>query len=140
MMPARCACDSAVQDLDADVRGLRRLERTDALRQRLERFAAHELHDHQQLVAVLMELVYGGDPGMVEPGQRDSLAAEAFQEIGVGDVGVEDLDRDLAVEGLVEPLVNDAHAAAAEPFENSIFTDSCANHGGPSLRVISRPV
>ena len=63
-----------VEHLHAQLRGLRRRQRTEPLRQFVERFAAHELHHHQQLVVVLMQLVEGGDAGMVQTRERHRFA------------------------------------------------------------------
>ena len=74
-----------VEHLHAQVRGLRRRERPEPIRQIVERLPAHELHHHQQLVILLMmELVDRRDARMIEPRQRDGLGAETLQHVRVG--------------------------------------------------------
>ena len=75
-----------------------------------------------------MELVDGGDRGMIELGQHARFRAEAFHHIAVGELGVEDLDRDFAVERFIDGRVDRAHAAAAELFDDTILADRSANH------------
>ena len=101
-----------IEHLDAEVRRLRWRERTEAVRQIVERFAAHEFHHHQQLVVLMMQFVDRGDAGMVQARERHRFAAEALEHLGVAQIGIQDLDRDLAVERLVDRLVDDAHVRA----------------------------
>ena len=130
-----------VEHLHAQMRGLRRRQRAEPIRQLVERLAAHELHHHQQLVILLvMELVDRRDARVVEPRKRDRLAAEALQHVRVGQVGIEHLDRDLAVERLVDRLVDGAHAAATELVDDAVFTDSGADHdckSGKGPKIVS---
>ena len=99
-----------------------------ALDQVLERLAAHELHDHQPLVVALKQLVDRGDAGMVQPRDRHRLGAEPPRHFGIVQLGVEHLDRDFAIEGLVERAIDGTHAAAADAVEHTILADGLANH------------
>ena len=90
---------------------------------RLEQLAqAHAVHElHQQVVEAvgLAEVVHGDDVGVVQPGQRLGFALEALGEAGFGDLlRRQDLQGDDPVELGLAGLVNDAHAAAAEAFED----------------------
>ena len=96
--------------------------------QLLERVATHELHDHQPLAVVLEEFVDGGDAGMAEPGHRDGFGAEAARDLGVVQFGVENLDGDFAVEGLVDGSVHRTHAAASDAVQHTVFADVLPNH------------
>ncbi len=111
-----------------EVRGLRRRERPEPLRQVVERLAAHELHHHQQLVVLMVELVDRRDAGVIESRERDGLAAESLQHVGVGQIGIEDLDRDFAIERLVDRFVDGAHAAATKLVDDAVLADSGADH------------
>ena len=122
-----------VEHLHAQVRGLRRRERPEPIRQIVERLPPHELHHHQQLVVLLMmELVDGRDARVIETRERDRLGAETLQQVRVGQVGIEDLDRDLAVERLVHRLVDGAHTAATQLVENAVLSDGGPDHCGKS--------
>ena len=93
----------------------------------------------------MVKLVDRGDAGMIEPGERDRLAAETLQHVGVGQVGIEDLDRDFAIERLVDRLVDGAHAAATELVDDAVLTDSGADHcwkswKGPKFVSVGVPV
>ena len=66
--------------------------------------------------------------GMIELRQHARFRAEAFHHFAVGELGIEDLDRDFAVEGFVDGPVDRAHAAAAELCNDTILADSSANH------------
>ena len=65
------------------------------------------------------ELIQRHDAGMVQLGQRLGFAGEAFGERRiVADAGREDFQRDDAVQLLLPRLVNRAHAAFADEFED----------------------
>jgi hypothetical protein len=117
-----------IEHLHAEMGGLRRVDRPDPLGQVVQGLAPHVLHDHQQLVLLAMELVDGGDAGMAQASQRHRFGAEAFEHVRVGDIRVQDLDGDLAVEGLVLGQVDGPHAAAADSLENPVLADSSAHH------------
>ncbi len=62
---------------------------------------------------------------MIELGGGARLAVEARAHLlGVfGEVGVHQLDRDLAIEHRIEPAVEHTHAALADAFEDLIAAD-----------------
>ena len=76
--PRLCACASAASACMHSSARLRHRQRAFAGHQRLERLAAHELHDHQPLAIVLEQLVDGGDAGVIEPRDGDGFGAKAF--------------------------------------------------------------
>ena len=128
MMPAACACPMRVEYLSQQVRGAFGFDRPVSLHELIERFAGHELHHHQQVFVGPMKLVDGGNRRMIELRQHARFRAEAFHHIAVGELGIEDLDRDFAVEGFVDGPVDRAHAAAAELCDDTILADGSANH------------
>ncbi len=114
--------------LHAEVGGALGRERAEALDHVLERLAADELHHHQPLAVVLEQLVDGGDAGMVEARDGDGFGAEPARHFGIVQLGVEDLDRDFAVEGLVEGPEYGAHAAPADAIDHAVFADVLPDH------------
>ena len=66
---------------------------------------------------------------MIQTRERHRFGAEPLQDVAVAEVGVQDLDRDFAIERLVHRLVDGAHAAAAEALDDPVFADCFANHG-----------
>ena len=70
-----------VEDLHRKVGGLRRRERTQALRELVHGLAAHELHHHQQIVVVPVELVERRDARVIEARERDGLGAEPLEDV-----------------------------------------------------------
>ena len=111
--PRLCACASAASAcMQSSAASVRRAAL--ARDERLERLAAHELHDHQPLAVVLEQLVDRGDAGMIEARDGDRLGAETPGDRGIVQLGVEDLDRDFAMKRLVDRAVHRAHAATAD--------------------------
>ena len=73
--------------------------------------------------------------GWFSDGSGAGLAAEALESLGIlGRIVGKKLQRDEAAEQRVFGFVNDAHAAAAEEFEDAVVGDSLADHGrsGPA--------
>ncbi len=66
------------------------------------------------MAVALAELIEGHDRRMVEAGRRLGLAQDA-----IGARGLDLLDRDLALEALVEGLVDRAHPAGADSLSDS---------------------
>ena len=87
----------------------------EALEEGGEGGAVDELHDDEVDIALAVEVVHTHDVGVAESGHGARLAAEAADEGGVdGEVAVEDLEGDGAVEAGVTGLVDGGHAAAAD--------------------------
>ena len=113
-------------------------ERTEALDHVLERLAADELHHHQPLPVVLEQLEDGGDAGMIEARDGDGFGAEAPGDFRIVQLGVEDLDRDIAVEGVVEGAKDRAHAAPPHPIKHAVLADVLPDHPC-SLGILNSP-
>ena len=113
--PARCAAGEGVGHLCADVHHLARVEDDPPVELVAQRGAPHQLHD-DRLGAVLVGGVVDGDDGrVVQAGRGDGLGPEPGDEgVVAGQVGVEDLDRDVAPEHLVRGLPDLGHAAAGD--------------------------
>ena len=58
---------------------------------------------------------------MIQLGKRDRFAPEPLDGLGVHQVGIEDLDRDLTIERLVDRLVDGPHTAPAERLDDVVF-------------------
>ena len=85
------------------------------LEDRAERLALDELHDDEERLVVLVEVVDAHDARVVEGRDGGRLALEAAPELGVAGVGVaQDLDRHRDLEAGMEAPVDDAHRAATE--------------------------
>ena len=98
-----------------------RLARRDAsgLQQLPQVHAVHEFHQEEKKAVGLAEFVQRDDAGMIQLRQRLGFAGEAFGERGViADAGRKNLERDDAVQFLLPRLVNRAHAALADEFED----------------------
>ena len=117
-----------VEHLHREVRGLRRRERAEPLGQFVHGLATHELHHHQQIVIVPIELVERRYTGMIEPREGDGFGAKPLEDVGVAKIGVEDLDRDFAVERLVDRLVHGPHTAPPEAFDDAVLADCFTDH------------
>ena len=121
------------QRLHAEVRGLRSCgERAFARHERLERLAAHELHDHEPLAFVLEQLVDGGDARMIQTCNGDGFRAKPASDRWIVQLGVEDLDGDVAMKGLVDRTVHRAHAATADAIRYSVLADVLSDHASVS--------
>jgi hypothetical protein len=105
-----------------------------------QRLPFEELHDGVRGGAVPPEVVDGKDVRMRELGDRARLALEACERLGVvGQLGGEDLDRDVAIEFRVARLVDLAHAAGPERGEDFVRAEARAvrqNHQAISLFII----
>jgi hypothetical protein len=95
----------------------------------MQRTAGDELHHHEDFVVGGFDVVDGRDVGMVERGGRLRFLNEALLVIGVANVGgVEEFERDRALESGVNRFVDDAHAAFAELLDNSVVRDRATDH------------
>ena len=129
-----------IENLHAQLCGLRWRQLAETFGQIVEGFAADELHHHQQVVVVAMQLEEGGDALVVQTRERHRFGPEALEHVTFPEVGVQDLDRNFAFERLVHCLVDSAHAATAKAIDDSIFSYCLTKHvweahSGPSTRV-----
>ena len=133
-MPFSCASCEPLSHLDRDGERLIDRERppVDPL---LEALPLDELHRDEGLPLVLVDLVYRADIGMVERGGGLRLVHEAGLGLLVaGELGMEELEGDGAIELRVLGLVHDAHPALAELLEDPVMGDRFADHGDPPAR------
>ena len=107
--PRSCACASASQTSAPNSATSRSLRSPHSSQLRQGR-ALDQLADQERAVALRAELVQGHDAGVVEAGGRLRLAQDASR-VRAGDL----LDRDLALQPLVEGPVDGAHASRARP-------------------------
>ena len=85
-----------------------------------KRAPADTLHDIEESpVGQPPEIVNGDDAGMLERGEDARLGPQAPFELGARE-RVGNLDRDLAVELLVDREIDRAHAAAADLFDHGV--------------------
>ena len=108
----------AAAGLGDDLDGLLDVEVAAVAQQLGARVAGDVLHHDEVLVVALVEaeVEHLDDVGVHEPGRRERLAPEARHERRVvGEVLGEQLERDVALEPLVEREVDGRHAADAEP-------------------------
>ena len=135
-----CRLDIAVND----ARRVRRIEsigNVDSKRQQLfqfkrpptntmlERHTVQELHRDEGLPVLLANVVNGADVGMIQSRGRLGFALKARQSLRIlGDIVGKELQRDEAMQPRVFRLIDHAHAAAVEPFDNTVVRDSLVDH------------
>jgi len=86
----------------------------------------------------LVDLVDRGDVGMVERRGCLSFLNEAALALGIGDeVGGKDFEGDLPVELEIHSAVDNAHAAAADLFEDLVVRKGSPDHDEPPGEELS---
>ena len=86
----------------------------------MEAAPRHEFHGHQQTAIIEdFEIEYIDDVGRSDPRARASLAAEFFDGLAILGERRDDLDRGPTLDLDVAGLVDHAHAALAEPANDS---------------------
>ena len=147
--PRSCAAASARAMSTATATRLGLRHRTVAPEPVGERLALDEL-GHDVVGAVVRPAVeHGDDVRVAQPGRGAGLALEPLDELTVAvERGREDLDRHLASELAVEPLVDLGHAALAEHRPELVAVDEDVvrgllheprfTHGPPPLRLSHR--
>ena len=101
---------------------LNQRELASILEQVLQRIAGHELHDDIGISILLAEVVDGDDVGVVQDagaGLKHEAVAQFVGRLGNG------LDGHFAADGLVQPSVDDPHAAYAQDAQDLVFADLC---------------
>ncbi|GGO41127.1 hypothetical protein GCM10012286_20390 [Streptomyces lasiicapitis] len=114
-----------LHDLAADGGGLARVERAALTQDVVQGGAVDKFHDDQRASFDLRHVVHGDDSGVPHAGGGAGLTLHPQAQVGeFGPARVRErtqfLDRDLAVQDLVDGAPHDAHAAAAELPEDAI--------------------
>ena len=92
-----------------------------------------KLHCDERPSLVLTDLVNGADIWMVQAGGRARLATKALEYLGIAsDVVRKELQGDKAPQFGIFGLVDHAHTAAAELFNDAVMGNSLADHGALS--------
>src|ERR1022692_1356212 len=100
----------------------------------LQRHAIQKLHGDEGLVIVLADVVNGADVGVVESGGGASFTSETFQGLRVlRNVIGQELERNETTQFGVLGLVDYAHTAAAEFFDDAIARNGLADHWPQNL-------
>jgi hypothetical protein len=94
-----------------------------------ERLPRHELHGDEPLPLGLAHLVHVHDVGMGELGERLGFSLQA-QGMAFRCLGVQELDGDRTIEGLVVGLEHRAHAALTELAEHEIAVEGATAQRG----------
>ena len=97
----------------------------------LQSLAFQKLHGDEGFAILLANVVNGADVWMVQRGSCLRLALKAGQRLGIAShlIGQE-FQGHKAVEAGVFGLVDHAHAAAAELFDDTVVRDDAINHSG----------
>jgi hypothetical protein len=133
----------SLNDLDGEVQQIGQLERrssrfrsTDAFAKRL---TLQQLHGKERLAFVFAELVDRADVGMFESGCGASFPFETAETSRIFDGFFgQEFESNLAAEPEVFGTIDQAHAAAAQPFEYAVVRNGFARQGkadGIQLRV-----
>jgi len=95
----------------------------------LERDAIEKLHDQEGMPILLSDLMNSADIRMIERRSGLRLALKTRQSLRVFDNVVgQKFQGDETMKGNVLSLVNHAHAAAAEFFDDAVMRDRLADH------------
>ena len=117
-----------VGDFDADIEQAFQFHRAiaDAV---LQGNALEKFHGDEGFAVVVADVVNGADVGMVQRGCGLGFALKAGEGLRVaGDIVGEKLESDEAVQAAVFRLVDNAHTAAPEFFNDAVMRDGFADH------------
>lgn len=124
-------------DLHEEVKGFAKWERAgvQVLREGLTVVISHD--DEELAIGSFVDAVNDADIRMVESRSGAGFAEETFAIRIVGEKIVrKKLQRDGSFQLQVERLVNDAHTAGAEFFQNAIVGDRLADHEGGAGAIV----
>ena len=71
------------------------------------------------------------DPRVVQLRESCRFRAEAFDDSGVGEIGIEYLDGDFTIERDIDRSVHRSHGATSELPDDAILSDRLSNHSRP---------
>ena len=96
-------------------------DRLALLQEILERRPAQQLHDDEETVGVFADVEDRDDVRMRQARGRLRLPVEPRPDVGiVVDIGGQDLEGDVPAHRFVTGAVDDAHPAAADPFDDPV--------------------
>jgi hypothetical protein len=103
----------------------------------LEGRAVEKLHSDETLAVMFTDFIDGANVGVVQSRGSASFAAETLQSMRVTDeILGEELESDKAAKVGVFGLVDDAHAAAAQLFDDAVVRNGFADQEkAPNLVV-----
>ena len=107
-------------DLANDFKPLDQGKLASAAEQILQRIAGNILHHDVRTSVLLAEVIDGNNIGMIQYAGT-GLKLKALAQL-IGGFG-ERLDGHFAADGLIQPPVNDAHAANAQNAQDLVFAD-----------------
>jgi hypothetical protein len=88
----------------------------------LERGAVKELHDEEGASVFFANVVDSADVGMIQRGRRLGFASKPFERLAVlREIFRKELEGNEAAEASVLRLVDHAHAAATELFDDPVM-------------------
>ncbi len=132
--PGRVGLGEALGDLGPDLEDATRGHRLAVAHELVERRAQDALHHDVRKAGGLADLVDGDDVRVIEGGRGPRLLCETAHPLRVGRVALgQELDRDLALEILIERAPDFAHPARAQPGEKLVAAETHADswrHGG----------
>ena len=95
-----------------------------------KRCAFHEFHGNERLAVLLIDFVDGADVRMIQRGGRTRFSAKTFESPRMpGHIAGQKLEGDEPAERGVLGFVDDAHASAAQPLDDSVTRDGLADGG-----------
>ena len=131
-----------VGNLDPDVEQRIQAERAGG-KPILQRRALQVLHDDERTPVLLADVMDGADVRVVQRRRRPRFTRESAQCVRIRrELVGDELERHRAAESRVFGLIHDAHAAAADLFDDVIVGNSLANQGFGSIpgRFDRRPL
>ena len=112
-------------DVGDDLRRARRLQRPLLGDDRPEVGPVDVAHRDEQRARILSRVVHGDDVGVIDRRDVAQLAREARAELDLlGELGRDELERDMTLQHDVDRLVDDPHPAAADESLEAIASDN----------------
>jgi len=94
-----------------------------------QRLALEELHDEERPAVLLVDVEDAADVRMGQRGCRTGLPLQPLERLGVvREVLRQELQGDVPAEAQVLGLIDDAHSASPDPFEDAVVGDGFPDH------------